>query len=148
MLISVPFLLVTLLVYSLIPELRNLHGKCLMCYVFGLTVLYIWLSLIQLEKIHHQICTFAGFTVYISSLWCFAWLNVMCFDIWSVFRGVRGSRGNVERKKFILYCVYAFGVPTVLASLVAILDNIENFDDNFRPGMGTERCWLRSKIYC
>lgn len=51
MLISVPFLLVTLIVYSLIPELRNLHGKCLMCYVFGLTVIrYFILTLFDESK--------------------------------------------------------------------------------------------------
>ncbi|KAG8239847.1 hypothetical protein J437_LFUL014820 [Ladona fulva] len=48
MLISVPPLLVTFLVYALIPELRNLHGKCLMCYVLCLMFSYILLAISHL----------------------------------------------------------------------------------------------------
>lgn len=38
--LSVPFLAVTLLVYAIIPELRNIYGKTLMCYVFSLLSAY------------------------------------------------------------------------------------------------------------
>ena len=38
--ISAPFLLITLLVYALIPELRNIYGQTLMCYVAALFVAY------------------------------------------------------------------------------------------------------------
>lgn len=37
---SVPFLILTFLVYAIVPELRNLHGKSLMCYVLGLIIAY------------------------------------------------------------------------------------------------------------
>lgn len=39
-LLSLPFLLITFLVYALIRELRNLHGKSLMCHVASLLVAY------------------------------------------------------------------------------------------------------------
>ncbi|OXU30938.1 hypothetical protein TSAR_002776 [Trichomalopsis sarcophagae] len=38
--LSVPFLAVTFLVYAIIPELRNIYGKTLMCYVFALLSAY------------------------------------------------------------------------------------------------------------
>lgn len=63
MLISIPFLVVTFLVYGLISELRNLHGKSLMCYVANLIVLYVSLSIIQLngeEKIPEGYCELVG----------------------------------------------------------------------------------------
>nr|CAD7578977.1 unnamed protein product [Timema californicum] len=49
MLLSEPFLLVTVLVYALIPELRNLHGKSLMCHVSSLLTAYLFLSVMQLN---------------------------------------------------------------------------------------------------
>nr|CAD7406902.1 unnamed protein product [Timema cristinae] len=49
MLLSEPFLLVTVLVYALIPELRNLHGKSLMCHVSSLLTAYLFLSAMQLN---------------------------------------------------------------------------------------------------
>lgn len=89
MLFSLPFLLLTFFVYGFIPELRNLHGKSLMCYVFGLSVLYISLSFVQLhagKAVDPSACLVAGYMIYISVLLCFFWLNVMCYDIWSTFR--------------------------------------------------------------
>lgn len=46
---SVPFLLATFLVYALIPELRNLHGMCLMAYCGGLIVAYPFLAYLKLH---------------------------------------------------------------------------------------------------
>lgn len=43
--LSLPFLAVTFVVYAIIPELRNIYGKTLMCYVFALLLAYTSLSL-------------------------------------------------------------------------------------------------------
>lgn len=50
MLISVPFLIATFVVYMLIPELRNIHGQTLCAYVFSLIVAYVALSTLQIIK--------------------------------------------------------------------------------------------------
>lgn len=44
-----PFLMVTFFVYACVPELQNIHGKCLMCYVSTLFTAYIFLVSVQLE---------------------------------------------------------------------------------------------------
>lgn len=49
MIISIPFLLATLFVYAVLPEKRNLHGKCLMSYVSSLMLAYCFLVFIQLN---------------------------------------------------------------------------------------------------
>lgn len=58
MILSSPFLLATFLVYAIIPDLRNLHGKSLMCHVFSNVVAYVTLSIVQIA------------TDYISSFLC------------------------------------------------------------------------------
>ncbi|CRK99459.1 CLUMA_CG012624, isoform A [Clunio marinus] len=147
MLFSVPFLVVTFLVYSCIKELRNLHGKCLMCYVLGLISLYLSLALIQLNyKELHQIqwlCQSSGYIAYISVLICFFWLNVMCYDIWSAFRQNCRINRN-ETKKFLSYCLYAFGLPLILTFLVYASNYADFIPDNYRSGIGEIRCWIRS----
>jgi len=45
--LSLPFLLTTFLVYALIKELRNLHGKSLMCHIASLMMAYISLIIIK-----------------------------------------------------------------------------------------------------
>jgi G protein-coupled receptor Mth (Methuselah protein) len=60
MLLSSVFMGITLVVYALLPELRNLHGKCLMCHVACLFFAYLSLSLVQLgtSLIPAWLCTF------------------------------------------------------------------------------------------
>lgn len=60
MLLSTVFMALTLVVYGLLPELRNLHGKCLMCHVACLLMAYLSLSIIQLGTsiLPEWMCTF------------------------------------------------------------------------------------------
>lgn len=146
MIFSLPFLLITFCVYGFIPELRNLHGKSLMCYVFGLSVLYISLSVVQLEETFMPetiSCVLTGYMINISVLLCFFWLNVMCYDIWSTFRGGIRGRGG-DRKRFIFYCLYAFGVPFILTGLLYLVDNLSFIPDVMKPLMGIQRCWIQN----
>lgn len=149
MIFSLPFLLITFCVYGFIPELRNLHGKSLMCYVFSLTVLYISLSVVQLEAsgmIESLPCILSGYMIYISVLLCFFWLNVMCLDIWSTFRsGIRGRGG--DRKRFMLYCLYAFGVPLLLTGILFLIDISSFISIDYRPLMGMNRCWMQDSRF-
>lgn len=89
MLISVPFIIVTLLVYGCIPKLQNLYGKCLMCYLISLATSYItlsWTLLYSWQWIQTQICYFIGYLTYFSFLSALLWLNVMNFDLWLSFQ--------------------------------------------------------------
>ncbi|KAG8292686.1 hypothetical protein J6590_034879 [Homalodisca vitripennis] len=63
--ISIPFLLATVLVYLLLPELKNLHGKSLLCHVSSLSIAYIFLALMQSNFLSMNVeqptlCVFCG----------------------------------------------------------------------------------------
>lgn len=62
MIISLPFLLATFIVYAGIKQLRNLHGKCLMSHVSALSLSYICLTVVQIasEEINQFTCTSLG----------------------------------------------------------------------------------------
>lgn len=62
MMVSLPYLLVTFLVYTLIKKLRNLHGKSLMCHVAALLVAYTSLIIIQFisNQIEKNVCILFG----------------------------------------------------------------------------------------
>lgn len=164
MIFSLPFLVITFCVYGFVPALRNVHGKCLMCYVFALLIMYIGWCIIKLEDSFHSessTCIFVGYMVYVSMYICFFWLNVMCFDIWNTFRwglkkififyttcksnfrGNTKSRGG-DQKKFLFYCLYAFGVPVLLTAFVFLIDNISLFSEQFQPQIGFAHCWIQS----
>ena len=90
MMISIPFLLTTFCIYGFFSELRNLHGKSLMCFVLGLLIMYTFLIIIQFQAdsfaLESIACVFCGYMIYTGVLLSFFWMNVMCYDIWSTFR--------------------------------------------------------------
>uniref|UniRef100_A0A182PLA5 G-protein coupled receptors family 2 profile 2 domain-containing protein n=1 Tax=Anopheles epiroticus TaxID=199890 RepID=A0A182PLA5_9DIPT len=141
MLLSVPFLLLTFFVYACIPDLRNMHGKSLMCYVLGLSVGYTVLSMVQLRVFpgFSPSCVISGYIVYFSFMVSFFWLNVMSFDIYWTFKGVTGVR-NSETKKFLLYSLYAWGCPILLVATAITADNTDILPIYLRPQFGTIRC--------
>ncbi|XP_076622134.1 G-protein coupled receptor Mth2 isoform X2 [Colletes latitarsis] len=144
--ISIPFFLATFLVYAIIPELRNLYGKTLMCYVACLLSAYSFLMMVKLFYIAFGLCSAIAFIIHFSFLASFFWLNVMCFDIWWTFGGFRSLQGSVkqrERKKFIIYSIYAWGCASLLTGVCIIMDFVPNIPDHFiRPQFGEQSCWF------
>ncbi|XP_032664894.1 G-protein coupled receptor Mth2-like isoform X2 [Odontomachus brunneus] len=145
MIISIPFLIASFLVYAIIPELRNLHGKTLMCYVICLIIAYVFTSLVN-YVFEWDRCNVIAFVIYFSFQASFFWLNVMCFDIWWTFGGFRSLQGSVkqrEKKKFIMYSIYAWGCASILTILCLIMDFTPGIPETLiRPEFGYLRCWF------
>ncbi|XP_076378233.1 G-protein coupled receptor Mth2 isoform X2 [Megalopta genalis] len=149
MILSTPFLFVTFLVYTVVPELNNMHGLTLRGYIGSLLVAYILLAILQTtpqKDISDFLCFAFAYIIYFSFLASFFWLNVMCFDIWWTFGGFRSLQGSVkqrERKKFLIYSIYAWGFATILTSICVLMDNLHSIPDHFiRPGFGIRNCWF------
>jgi G protein-coupled receptor Mth (Methuselah protein) len=139
MVVSVPFLVVTFLVYALIPELRNMPGKCLMFYVAGMLVYSITLPVINLSN-QTSNCTALGYISYFALMLSFFWVNVMCFDIWLTIRGIRIN--SEPRMQFFYYICYAIGGPMILLTVVAIVDTTDS--EHLKPGIGVNQCFFES----
>lgn len=60
MIVSIPFLVATFLVYAITPELRNLYGKTLMCYVMCLIIAYVFLILVNYMYMSPVLCITTG----------------------------------------------------------------------------------------
>ncbi|KDR07201.1 probable G-protein coupled receptor Mth-like 1 isoform X2 [Zootermopsis nevadensis] len=173
LLISVPFLIVTMLVYCRIPELRDLHGKSLTCHVMCLTIAYIFLAAVQLggETFHQKICVVIAFVIQFSFVACFFWLNVLCFDTtWNVLANVRlqkcsndssendyicykrlkDGRVNMpkatERSVFIFYSLYAWFVPLLFMVFSVSMDLMPTIPSSYlKPNFGEKKCWFSSE---
>ncbi|XP_076245711.1 G-protein coupled receptor Mth2 isoform X2 [Calliopsis andreniformis] len=153
MIVSVPFLFVTFLVYSVIPDLKNMHGHTLRGYVGSLMIAYIVLASVQItppDNISDGLCIALAIIIYFSFLASFFWLNVMCFDIWWTFGGFRSLQGSVkqrERKKFLIYSIYAWGCASLLTGVCMIMDFLPQIPNSFiRPGFGNRSCWITTRM--
>lgn len=61
--------------------------------------------------------------------------------------GYRGGSTNKRRDKrrFLLYGLYAWGVPLILTGLTAAMQFSDLPNHIIRPGFGTKRCWFVGK---
>ncbi|XP_048509400.1 G-protein coupled receptor Mth2-like isoform X5 [Athalia rosae] len=150
--VSIPFLIATFLVYTVLPEMRNIHGLTLSAYVGCLVVAFASQTLANnwdIVTAWMPACIFISFTIHFSFLASFFWLNVMCFDIWWTFGGFRALRGSIkqrERKKFFMYSIYAWGCAILLTAVCVIMDFVPGIPDTvIRPEFGEERCWFRTE---
>lgn len=86
MILSVPFLFATFLVYIYLPDLhKNLHGKCFICYLICQAFCFIFEILS-----YHKIIDLNWEPVIIYLFLCaFQWLNVTAFDAWWNLRNFR-----------------------------------------------------------
>ncbi|XP_019883791.1 G-protein coupled receptor Mth2 isoform X2 [Camponotus floridanus] len=150
MAVSILLLAATFLVYAIIPELKNLYGKTLMCYVICLITAYVSMLLVNYISMAAKtpLCIITAFFIHFSFLASFFWLNVMCFDIWWTFGGFRSLQGSVkqrEKKKFIIYSIYAWGSASILTIVCAIMDFVPNVPKEFiRPEFGEATCWFNT----
>jgi G protein-coupled receptor Mth (Methuselah protein) len=143
--ISLPFLLLTILTYCLIPELRNWHGKVLICYTVALTVTFGLLVAIDIEWIVDDIgtlCTTLAYCYYYSTLCCFTFLNVMGYDVWSSITGSKVRRSFHSLKKFSIYLTYALVVPALFVALALSMKFLDVKTMN--PELGDSICAFRS----
>ncbi|KAK4872683.1 hypothetical protein RN001_014712 [Aquatica leii] len=148
MMVSMPFLLATFIAYALLPK-KNIHAKSLMCYVSSLFLAYVFLCIINSEYLAKTLCIITGLAcLYFFSV-SFVWMNVMSIDIWWTFSGTRDFSGNTRyaaRKQFMLYNLYAWGVPFVVVLIVGLLNTFSNATSWYNSNIGNGTCWIRGPI--
>ncbi|XP_037933024.1 G-protein coupled receptor Mth2-like isoform X2 [Teleopsis dalmanni] len=150
MLFSIPFMVLTIVVYLLIPELRNQHGKSLVCYLMGLIVGYTLLSstsLLNDLSPGSMSCKIIGYTAYYFFMAAFLWLNVISFDLWHNFRGTRGINRLQEKKRFLFYSLYAWGLAAVSLVFTWFAEEQLDVSEYYKPGIGSEYCWLDMRTW-
>ncbi|CAB3261686.1 unnamed protein product [Arctia plantaginis] len=146
-LVSCFFLLLVLVVYFLLPELQNLCGMILMAYVGSLFMAFLLLATIQLDRYEDNACIGLTMGIYYFFLASFCWMSVMSYDIWWTFRGYAKARPihrRGESFKFLMYCLYAWGVPLLMTIFIFVVNTIDMshmpwFITPNVPGMG---CFL------
>ncbi|KAF9414713.1 hypothetical protein HW555_007491 [Spodoptera exigua] len=136
----------TLLVYISIPELRNLHGRTLICHVSMMLLAFCCLARAQYSRVaDNTACTLIGYGIYFGFVAAFAWLNVMCFDIWWTFGSVRSvqpmRKANTELRRFLWYSLYAWSTAILLTLVMFILDKYP-VSDYLDANMGQGLCWF------
>ncbi|XP_066993684.2 G-protein coupled receptor Mth2 [Anabrus simplex] len=139
--ISATFLLATLLVYCILPDLRDLDGKCLMGYMLSLAIAYISLALLQFHghRLDDLMCVTQAFFLYYWMLSAFFWLNLVSFNVWRRTMWWRMSMA-AHNKLFPAYACYGYGLPLIFLFVALVSEHSDG--DHIKPKFGVTKCWF------
>lgn len=101
MLVSVLFIIATLIIYGCVPKIRHLQEKCVMCYLVVLATAFTILSVTQLSEsisllVESTLCAVIPYVLHFSILSIFLWLNVINFELWLSFQFVSHLHLNFQ----------------------------------------------------
>lgn len=158
LLISVPFLILTIAAYSITPELRDIYGKTVCHYCGCLALAFVMLVIIQLWNIElsNQTCTNIAFIIQFSFIGCFFWLNAMCIEMWLVVRFYVGkcrNRGYCReicerteaRTLFFWYSLWCWGPSVILILVSMIMDLNPMIPSTYVKNSGKESCSFKAE---
>lgn len=104
------------------------------------------MSLYPYVKCFYYFNISAGYTAYYFFMTAFFWLSVISFDLWHNFRGTKGINRFQEKKRYLLYSLYSWGVPILFLAATYYMQEYADVPYKWKPGIGGgEYCWINSK---
>eukprot|EP00102_Acyrthosiphon_pisum_P007415 XP_003242354.1 PREDICTED: uncharacterized protein LOC100568757 [Acyrthosiphon pisum] len=131
-------LALTLLVYNILPSLRNNRNYYVKCYMSHLFVSYICvIAQINMENKQGHTCFLFGYITLFVFLSTLCWLNVICFDIyWMIRYNMSTNRNTSTSVRTIMYYFYCCGIPSIFVCTGFFLEysqdeSLRSFAPNF-----------------
>ncbi|XP_023242045.1 probable G-protein coupled receptor Mth-like 3 [Centruroides sculpturatus] len=142
--LSMICLLIIGVVYSIITDFRNIHGKILLSLSgnLGVTYTFLILDLMFRRKFSPIACLSIGFVIHITFLATFFWTNIMAYDAWRTITRMKPKKIRTNKKRYLCYAAYAWGATLLISLPAVIFDNTDFIPVKYRPNMGVKRCWL------
>ena len=129
-------LLVTFVIYLLLPDFKNLHGRIVLNNIIPVTILTLYLLIVfNIQNISYSLCTFLGYSGYFSGLSMLTWMTVMCIDLYSTFSKVQLATNN-PLSKYFLYFAFGWGFPSIMTITLFLSQLYLPKGSSFNPGIG------------
>ncbi|KAJ8958950.1 hypothetical protein NQ318_019721 [Aromia moschata] len=147
---SCVFLSLTIIIYFVLNETRSLFGKILMNYCVSTLFLFSILVYAHIELSPTDLtCKLTAYALVFVSTVSFAWLNIMCCDIWWTFGTTKQTVGVHQRKKdlrrLLWYMLYGWGMPTALTLIIFIFSSNPVLPYSIHPFVGTAVCFIENR---
>ncbi|VEN47993.1 unnamed protein product [Callosobruchus maculatus] len=142
--ISVLFMILTVAIYISLPQMMDLQGQAIVHSIAGKALAYITLITVYIGPYLEDVpCHIAAYILYISFLYAFFWLNVLCFQIWRQIVNPRFL--NSIKNWQLVYYVYSIGGCLVCWATLALIQH-SHFEHikHLHPGIAEVRCWFKT----
>ncbi|XP_059470730.1 G-protein coupled receptor Mth2-like isoform X2 [Neocloeon triangulifer] len=144
------FTFLTLAVYVISRDLRkDINGLIIIAHCVCLFSAYLTMALRPLAWSQEaEICTLLGTFSHFFFMSSFLWLNVRAIVIYATFRSL-DSMLSVKSGSFLLYAIYALGVPALITAFMAWAQFTEEYNLPswvVWPGFNEASCWFKSSL--
>lgn len=152
MIVSLPFIAVTFILYGLIP-LKHGHGKLLMSLLFATFssyLLFVISSYVENEGLISPIsCTLLVVVTLYFTFASYCWMSTIHFDGWITIRDSRGywdDESTERRRRFWYYTAFSWVTPLLLLLLILTVSKTTPINTWYNPGLSNINCWLNDGI--
>lgn len=151
--ISIGSLILHIIAFSLVSDVRNLSGHNLVCLSASLIFAYSSFICMQLLAIRKSalLCRLTGATVLYFFLASMAWMNVIAWDVCRTLRmatvELRVATGK-QRGRFAIYSLYAWTISGLFTGAALLADNLPDtlIPTTMKPGLGLSgHCWFQRR---
>ncbi|XP_036362738.1 G-protein coupled receptor Mth2-like [Octopus sinensis] len=142
--ISIPALAITIIVYLCIPDLRTLPGKLLISLLLALFVAELLFLISSQVTKSTVLCKYLAVVMHYSFLATFFWMNVMSVDACHTFSGLTQLRSKGKHTKRFVFCsLYAWICPLVIVTVSLVFEYIPG-NHGLSPDYGKDICWIKN----
>ncbi|CAH2003758.1 unnamed protein product [Acanthoscelides obtectus] len=150
--LSCVFLGLTILIYLLLKETNNLFGKILMNYCTATLLLFMFLVYAQVNLETNDVhCRTLGYIIIFVSTASFAWLNIMCCDIWLTFGYTRQAVGVHQKRRdcrrLITYMLCGWNLPAFHTLIIYAFSVSRILPEAVHPYIGYRMCFIENRNY-
>ncbi|VVD01568.1 unnamed protein product, partial [Leptidea sinapis] len=139
MVVSSIFFAITVIVYCILPELRDLQGKSIISFCLSLGLGMCILGFMKLlEYSDLNLCAVRAFFVYFFIVASFFWSNAISIQL--LMNIHQPNSGQYGWKTFLCFSMYAWGCPALLTICMAIVNYHPGHHS--KPGIGLNSCWF------
>jgi len=155
-LVSAFFLLVTIILYLTVGSLKKtLFSKITLGFLVNAFICYLVVGIKDFQDLSpdgefsilgRPPCTVLGYIIHHTFLAFFFWMTAMAFNIaksLSTLELVRNQKSSW--KTFLVYFLYAQGIPILISVFVFLMDNLRP-KDFLLPDMGVVECFVGSEF--
>ncbi|CAL4059968.1 unnamed protein product [Meganyctiphanes norvegica] len=150
--ISCIFVLLLFLLVACIPKLRKEDGRYQLFHAASLLVAFsvsLTLNLLSpLGYLGDGACITLAFVMQFAFLSAFFWLNMMCFDVFRLFRNLVKNMSTPSSVATWKYMLYGLGGPLTITMITILIQFVAPNDGSIpglmHPGIGEGRCWFKS----
>ncbi|CAI6355806.1 unnamed protein product [Macrosiphum euphorbiae] len=140
------FLALTLLVYNILPSLRNTHNYYIQCYMACNIVSYLCLIGLRWtrQNITDHLCVLYGYFTLYALMTTYCCSNIICFDIyWMLRYNISINRNTSTSVRSIMYNIYCWGFSSIFVCTVFFFEHSKHQTlRKLAPGIGEPLCWF------